>query len=255
MKIRKWKSPMTVGNEKLFKCANYFGHIKTHKRSSRQGAMLWRGEGSAAAAAGQTEWSERFFNFETTSQHAKQWREILSFFFGFCESKSLQFKAFFCLCSNKLWIFAALTPEAQSGRCDPVPAPRGHPYVNPGLLEPGCVLCVTPNWRNFRDTFTIFALILTSGDPGTGQRWQGVSERASDQWATAAQPPIGIWVCVLAAQRTAGVTKVWKCVTAAMNWLDSPARGHFPVGVADWDSGRAEFGAHFELSQLPKLGI
>lgn len=99
MKIRKWKSSMTVGNEKLFKCANYFGHIKTHKRSSWRGAMVWRGEGSAAAAAGQTEWSIEmqsiFFNFETISQHAKQWREILSFFCGFCESKSLQFKAFY----------------------------------------------------------------------------------------------------------------------------------------------------------------
>lgn len=43
---------------------------------------------------GQLKWAERFFNFETISQHAKQWMEILSFFCGFCESKSLQFKAF-----------------------------------------------------------------------------------------------------------------------------------------------------------------
>lgn len=126
------------------------------------------------------------------------------FFCGFCESKSLQFKA--------ISVCAAINCEyLQPSPPTPVraPWPRGHPYVNPGLLEPGCVLCVTPNWCNFRDTFTIFALILTSADPGTGHCWQGVSQRPmSDRCPT---PDRHLCVCVGGTAHRRGHESVKMC--------------------------------------------
>lgn len=249
MKIRKWKSPMTVGNEKLFKSRRR----RTHKRSSRRRVDgVWRGQ---PQPAGQSEWSieiQRDFSiskpFLSMQNNGTRGRGILSFLcVAFCESKSLQFKrVFVCVAINCEYLQPS-PPARAPWPCSRTGATPMWTLVS--LNEPGLRLMRDPELTQFPWHIHSFRINFNlSADPGTGQRWQGVSGGNLDQWATAAQPPISISVCVsvcvLAAQRTAGVTKVWKCGLIRESRFEDTL--WLRAGI---------FGAHFELCQLPKLGI
>lgn len=130
MKIRKWKSPMTVGNEKLFK--------SRRRRTKGQG---WA-QGSATAGQsisrnGQLKCSE-IFQFPKpflNMQNNGKGRNPFSFLCCILrKSKSLQFKrVFVCVAINCEY----LQPSPPGRGAVTLFPHRGNPYVNPGLLEPG----------------------------------------------------------------------------------------------------------------------